>query len=153
MSGFPSLWRVAAHSPPDEAASLLLGVGEWLGVNGEAVFGTRHWHTFGEGETEVATGHHTERDNRAFTAGDIRFTTAGNTLYAICLAWPGAESTIKSLGPHSTVRGDRINQVTMLGCPEPLEWSQDKAGLKIKTPAEKSCKHAYTFKIALKASV
>ena len=104
----------------------------------------------GEGETEVATGHHTERSNRAFTASDIRFTTQGNALYAICLAWPGKEATIRSLGTGSPVEAGRIAGVTMLGSGEDLAWSQDETGLKVKTPAEPPCQHACTFRVALK---
>ena len=137
---------------PDDAANLLLGVGDWLKVNGEAIYGTRHWHIYGEGQTDVAKGHHTERENRAFTAEDIRFTTKGDALYAICPAWPREEVTIKSLGASSAVCADMISEVSMLGSQETLSWSQDEDGLKIETPSEKPCQHAYTFKIVLKGS-
>lgn len=93
-----------------------------------------------------------EREQASFTSADIRFTSAGDALYAICLGCPGPQCTIRSLGPDSTVRADRIAQVTMLGRPKPLQWSQGAAGLTIRTPAEKPCEHAYSFKIALKGS-
>ena len=83
---------------PDEAANLLRGLGAWLEINGEAIYGTRPWQIYGEGETEVATGHMTERTNKAFTATDVRFTTKDDTLYAICLGWPDDVFKIKSLG-------------------------------------------------------
>jgi len=137
---------------PQEAADLLLGVGEWLKVNGEAIYGTRHWHTYGEGSAKVALGHMTERQNEPLTVQDIRFTTRDNVLYAICPGWPGEGLTIKSLGTHSTVSADMIAQVSMLGSSQALAWSQDENGLTVQTPGEKPCQHAYTFKIALKAT-
>lgn len=138
---------------PEKPANLLLGVGDWLKVNGEAVYGTRPWHTFGEGRAKVAVGHLQEHADEPFTVEDIRFTTKGNTLYAICPGWPGAEATIKSLGASSSVSADMIAQVSMLGSPETLAWSQDDDGLKVRTPNQKPCQHAYTFKIDLKAAV
>jgi alpha-L-fucosidase len=137
---------------PAEAADLLLGIGEWLKINGEAIYGTRHWHTYGEGSAKVALGHITERQNEPLTVQDIRFTTRDNVLYAICPGWPGEALTIKSLGAGSTVRADMITQVSMLGSPQVLSWSQDENGLTVQLPNEKPCQHAYTVKIALKAA-
>ena len=137
---------------PERVAGLLLGMGDWLKVNGEAIYGSRPWHTYGEGQTDVATGHHTERENKAFAAEDIRFTTKGDALYAICPVWPGEEVNIKSLGSNAAVRADMISEVSMLGSQGTLSWSQDENGLKIKTPFEKPCQHAYTFKIILRDS-
>jgi alpha-L-fucosidase len=135
---------------PDEAANLLLGIGDWLRVNGEAIYGTRPWHTYGEGQAKVVTGHLKERENDPLTGEDIRFTSKGNALYAICPRWPGEEVTVKSLGAHSAVRVGAIAQVSMLGSPGTLAWSRDEDGLKIKTPSDKPCQHAYTFKIVLR---
>jgi alpha-L-fucosidase len=136
---------------PEEPTNLLRGLGDWLEVNGEAIYGTRHWQVYGEGETGIPKGFK-EREQQPYTARDIRFTTKGNALYAICLDWPGQEATIKSLGSGSSVRADGIAEVTMLGSDEPLAWSQDEAGLTIKAPAERPCDHAYALKIVLRES-
>jgi alpha-L-fucosidase len=135
---------------PGEASNRLLGLGNWLKVNGEAIYGTRHWQTFGEGSTLVGEGHMREREDQPFGADDIRFTTKGNALYAICLGWPGETVVIKSLGSHSPITSERIEQIQMLGSAEPLGWLQDADGLQVKTPAQKPCDHAYTLKILLK---
>jgi alpha-L-fucosidase len=134
---------------PDPAVDILLGLGEWLEVNGEAIYGTRHWTTFGEGETGIPQAFR-ERQQQVYTAQDVRFTTKGQDLYAICLGWPGASCTVKSLSSRGPVAGGSIAQITMLGADQPLAWSQDEEGLQIQTPSQPPCEHAYTFKIALK---
>jgi alpha-L-fucosidase len=135
---------------PDQATNLLLGLGEWLKVNGEAIYDTRPWHTYGEGSARVATGHLKEREDDPLTVEDIRFTTNDNILYAICPQWPDEEVIIKSLGVNSTVKAEMIAEIRMLGSPGKLTWSQAEDGLRIKAPAEKPCEHAYSFKIVLK---
>jgi alpha-L-fucosidase len=135
---------------PQEVVELLEEVGNWLEVNGEAIYGTRPWHTYGEGPTRIAAGKMTERENAPLTAEDIRFTTKDSNLYAICPQWPGQEIRIRSLGPHSSVSSNRIAQVSMLGSQEPLSWSQDENGLCIATPSVKPCLRAFSFRISLK---
>jgi alpha-L-fucosidase len=45
---------------PEEERDILLGIGRWLEVNGEAVFGTRPWKVYGEGPTHVPSGGFTD---------------------------------------------------------------------------------------------
>jgi alpha-L-fucosidase len=134
---------------PPEASERLLGLGAWLQVNGEAIYGTRHWETFGEGETTVS-GHMQEHQDKPFTARDIRFTTRDKALYAICMGWPGEQAVIKSLGRGSSLAAEQIESVEMLGSSEALTWSQQEDGLHITTPSQRPCDHAYTFKLNLK---
>ena len=79
-----------------------------------------------------------------YTAKDMRFTVKGDALYAICLGLPGDETTIGSL---KSLRESGISSVRMLGVDRELEWSFAEEGLKIKTPDERPCEHAYAFKI------
>ena len=41
---------------PEAEATILRRVGDWLAVNGEAIYGTRPWKVFGEGPTDVVGG-------------------------------------------------------------------------------------------------
>ena len=106
---------------PEIMRECLRQTGQWLRVNGEAIYGSRCWENF--------------RD------GDVRFTRKGNTLYAIALEWP--EDTLKL----TSLAGKDVLGVEMLGLHEPVKWSQQSDGLVIQPPARRPCRYAYTFKI------
>ncbi len=136
---------------PDEQAHILREIGRWLQTNGEAIYGTRPWRVFGEGPTQVAAGSHTESKNQSLTAQDIRFTTKGDALYAVCFGWPDGALKIKSLASGADSLPGRIENVTLLGSGEKLTWTQDQEALTIPLPTQPSGDHAYAFKIALRA--
>ena len=96
---------------PEEVQQVLLDVGTWLNVNGDAIYGTRPWRTYGEGPTKVAAGSFHDTDTAHYTAEDFRFTTKDHALYAIGLAWPtNGEAVIRSLAAHSgkSIRTERV---------------------------------------------
>ena len=126
---------------------MLREIGQWLAINGQAIYSTRPWKIFGEGPTEVAEGEFTDTKRQSFTSQDIRFTTSGDTLYAIALGWPDHDWVIKSLGTASAQAPGHIASVELLGSAAVLVWSQDHASLTVAAPAEPPCQHAYTLKI------
>jgi alpha-L-fucosidase len=60
-------------------ASRLLGLGEWLKLNGEAIFGSRPW---GEGESATEDGI------------EVRYTCRGMTTYALLLGTPAGRTIV-----------------------------------------------------------
>jgi len=137
---------------PAEVKERLLEVGDWLRVNGEAIYETRPWKIFGEGPTKVQEGQFGEEKIPDFTAQDIRFTSRWKTLYAIALNWPQAtrEFVIKSLNAKDAlISKSEVAGIRMLGSEEKLSWQQDAQGLKISLPLQKPGKYACVFKILL----
>ncbi len=130
---------------PAEATDLLLALGEWLGVNGEAIYGTRPWQVSGEGDTGAPKAFD-EKAQQPYTARDVRFTTKGDTLYAVCLGLPDGEIAIESLGRDSGV----VENVALLGSDETLTWTQDAAALRIAPPRRAPCEHALAFKVEVR---
>ena len=116
---------------PEETAEYLLWVGAWLKVNGEAIYATRPYKFYMQGD-------------------DICFTRSkdNKNVYAISLKWPGKTLSLKN------VRAKEGAKIHMLGVKDPLNWRNDPTeGLVIEIPDylqdgdNRPCKHAYVFKI------
>ncbi|MAX00054.1 MAG: alpha-L-fucosidase [Sphingomonas sp.] len=117
-----------------EEEKILDRMTDWMAINGEAIFASRPWHRFGEGPTTLKTGMQNEAEQKPFTAEDIRFTTKGETLYAILLGWPRGETIIKSLGARA-LAGRRVERVTLLGGGT-ISHRQDGDALRFRLPSD-----------------
>ncbi|MDR0394058.1 MAG: alpha-L-fucosidase [Tannerella sp.] len=136
----------------EEQKAVLLSIGKWLKVNGEAIYGTRCWKKFGEGDAEPTKGSFSDNDATAYTARDIRFTTKKNDFYAIVLNWDNAGTVITSLNKEA-IADAKILHVSLLGSNENVKWELTDKGLKLQFPERKPCEYAYTFKISFDRKV
>jgi len=133
---------------PEQAQAVLLGIGGWLKVNGEAIYGTRPWKYFGEGPTTVATGEKKESPNKAWTPADIRFTTKGDALYALGLERPKDGAVlIKTLYSGSPYLDRPIASVALVGNAGPVRWQQTPTGLRVALPTDPGGTMPYALKI------
>ena len=128
---------------PEEVEKRLLQMGEWLTVNGEAIYGTRPWKIYGEGPAEVIEGHLSEHKNKDNTAKDIRFTTKGETLYATVLDWSTEPIHIKSLSN----KDQTIKSIELLGSDETIIWEQTSSALIMQPSKVKIGDYAFVYKI------
>jgi alpha-L-fucosidase len=123
---------------PHQDRDILTDIGQWLAVNGEAIYQTRPWKIYGEGPTQITEGHFTDTKRRAFTSQDIRFTAKGrDTLYAIVLnRTDGDEVAIHSLGANLRLFEGEIGSLRLLGSRKAVTWTRDPGALRLKLPGK-----------------
>jgi len=142
---------------PEEAQAVLLEMGAWLKLNGEAIYGTRPFTVFGEGPTK-APKNSTEKnsDIQTYTAEDIRFTTSldGTALYATALGWPaGSSLTIHTLFRANPYLPAPVCSVQLIGSTSDIHFTQQTDGLHLTLPSTATAGGiAYVFRIATKCS-
>ena len=128
----------------DERA-FLEAIATWIPKHGEAIYGTRPFAVFGEGPPDVATGSFNERNQRPYTAEDIRFTRKGETVYAFAFVWPTTgKYLIKTLAKGSSALPRPIQRVELIGG-GPVKFAQDATGLTLTLPDKAPNEYAYAF--------
>ena len=123
---------------PAEDKAILLEIGEWLKVNGEAIYGSKLWRTSGEGPTQIQEGEFTDSNSKVFTSEDIRFTINGSNIYATVLCFPeNGQVIIKSLADKDAEKlplfHGIIRNVSVLGFDEEPVWKCTEDALVINT--------------------
>jgi len=128
---------------------VLLGIGDWLKINGQGIYGTRPWKVAEEGPTVITEGSFGDTKAVAYTAEDIRFTSKDNNVYVFCLDVPVSKKiSVRSLALNDTL-SDKILLVELLGSPDKIKWQQKADRLIIETPKKIPCKESITFKVTL----
>jgi alpha-L-fucosidase len=138
------------HGEPDaDEMSFLSEFADWHAVNSEAIKGTRPWKVYGEGPSTRAKKLQSYQFSQLkFDHTDIRFTTKGETLYAIVLGWPtDGKICIASLAENSPNYRGQIGKIELLGSKSAVRWKRSSAGLEIRMPDAPPCKYAYSLRI------
>ena len=112
---------------PETQIKVLQGIGKWLEINGEGIYGTRTWER-AEGKT---------LDNL-----NIRFTHKNEILYIHLLNNPIGE-TLRIL----SLKIPQTSIIKLLGYNDQLIWKQDQEDLVIIIPENLIESPVYVFKV------
>lgn len=133
---------------PEEKA-VLLSIGKWLGVNGEAIYGSQPFEVgYGEGK-KAKNG--AFKESRKFTKKDYRFTYKPGAIYVFPMCTDNqTEYTIKSLR-HANEGGIRyrIQKVEVLGYDVPVTFEQNEKSLRLRAPGLAAHDLPVCFKVSV----
>lgn len=115
---------------PQPCIDHLLETGKWMHVNGESIHGASAWRVTHQGDS-------------------IYFTTQGNSIYAICTKWPKSGLLLKAFS-RSDMPDTSIENVTLLGYHDQIEWKHSAEGLQLSIPDRVPNPHALVFRIVIK---
>ncbi len=118
---------------PPEAVKSISVLGDWLKINGEAIYDAEPWYVAHEGPTNFYISSTEQRKENGFvttfTANDFFFTCKGNKVFAISLIQPNQqELRVKCL------TGKSIKTVRLLGCDTPVSWHLAHEGFSVSIP-------------------
>jgi alpha-L-fucosidase len=137
----------------EEETAVLLEIGEWLKVNGEGIYRTTFWKTFGEGPTEVPEGHFQDTRRNEFTSRDVRYTYKDGYVYAFVMKYPDdGDVRLAALKRDKKLYWDfTVQDVTLLGYPDSrLTYERTPEALFIKLePCQIPTHHPICFKIGI----
>ncbi len=117
---------------PPESRKILETIGAWLASYGDAIYATRPWSVYGEGDAA------NQGDSYVYTGRDIRFTKSkdGSRLYISALGTPENGRMAVNLLNARRWNSETVREISLLNGSErlPLEWSQTEDALEIVLP-------------------
>lgn len=124
-------------SIPDTDRKILRQIGDWLKINGEAVYGSHVWRVSAEGPTETEEGQFTDLHAPVYQEDDFRYTARGGCIYAFAMNYPEhGRITLRSLAKSTDQNVPKfhglIGEVAVLGQKRVPEWSVDEKGLHVR---------------------
>ena len=111
----------------DDAEFILDQIGRWFAVNSEAVYGTRPWRVFGEGETRVKIEGFTE-NKTDWNRSDFRFVQKDGAVYAFMMNAAGGDTAVLRSFADQPVRS-----VELLGA-GPVPFVREMGVLLVRLP-------------------
>lgn len=132
----------------DEESAVLKEIGEWMKLNGDGIYSTTFWKTFGEGNVNNEGGFFKDNEEKKFTPGDFRFTYKNGYIYAFQMRPNGNDAVIKALRKHPE-HDFLTDNITLLSTNEKLEYERNENALIIKANKNFTSDKPICFKIKI----
>jgi alpha-L-fucosidase len=134
-------------------------IGDWLNINGEAIYGTRPWKQSRQWSTgaqpkvdynqEFKSAYDVsklaEKPEAGKAAIDAFFTSKGSSVYAILPRWPGRQFAVQQ------INASQVKSVILLGVNQSLQWKASGNAVSVELPdlpQELMAQPAWVLKIA-----
>ncbi|MFG0289872.1 MAG: alpha-L-fucosidase [Rhodopirellula sp. JB044] len=130
---------------PETQQAYLNAFGDFFRTNGEGIYGSRPWKTFGEGPLKIKDGRQGE-NHKDFSQQDIRFTQKDGVLYAFVLAPATEDIVIKTLATGGLLERE-ILDISLMGSDEQIQWERTSDALTIELPENLHGKIVNGFRI------
>ncbi|WP_347839381.1 alpha-L-fucosidase [uncultured Draconibacterium sp.] len=138
---------------PEEQKKMMLELGDWLAICGEAVYATRPYDIFGQVGTLWGERNETGMKMYTATTHDVRFTrNKENTiLYATMLKWP--ENNKINIEALISIDLKNLNSIKLVGAKGKVKYKQSQNGLEITLPEKPDYDYAYPVKLEFKNEI
>lgn len=133
---------------PEGMQKRLLALGAWLKKHGEAIYGTKPWHTYGEfsGEIIEEEGVHYNRHSMRIHEIEYRYTTKPGIIYVTAFQPPDEEAVLTAFRQYDE---SKISSIELVGG-DPVDWEVSEKGLILRPGEKMDFDLACVFKIISK---
>ena len=140
-------------SIPGEDKQILADIGNWLKINGEAIYGSRCFRIAGEGPTKETEGPFNDARETEYTSADFRFTTGHGNIYAVCMKYPEdggivIRSFARRKDHEKQIFNGVVKKIHILGFSEEIDYNWNEDGISFQTKQVNS-DYPVVFKIEL----
>ncbi|PTR01421.1 alpha-L-fucosidase [Mucilaginibacter yixingensis] len=133
---------------------MLHEIGDWMKINGSAIYGSKAWVKFGEGKdgkiSVLPSGNlGSKQSDFKFGPEDLRFTVGKDgslNVFTMMVPPSGSKLIVRSLN-KGNADYKAISSVRLLGYNGKIDWTQDENGLHITLPDTEKFKTALCFSV------
>ncbi len=151
-------------------------VGDWLKINGEAIYGTRPWKVYGDGksvreDTEITSNvevrnagddfakkvntaeHYNQRTTASpeYASDEVRFTKKGDNLYIMVMNPEKGDIEIPTFGFNNKANPGKIKKLSRLDTHDKIKFKQTKTNAIISIPAINGRSYPMVLKVNFKS--
>jgi len=130
---------------PEGMQRRLLAMGDWLKLNGEAIYGSKPWITYGEykgeliEESDVVYTKHSMRIHKE----EYRFTSKPGAVYVQVFQKSDQPIQLDAFAKFDK----RVRKVSLIGSKKKVSWKATKSGFNIDFPSGTKLNHVAVFKV------